>query len=209
MIDPNTPPRRSAPRGMTLAAVALVCLPACTLDTDLERWDEPDAAADATPGAPDAASSADADAPEPDASLLLTVVPGLTTTYFADGRSLSAGDYTLVYVDGCWRSGVVAWTVNLGGEGYWVVGGQPEQRLKMAPGSVGTFAGGLGAYATYAECIATNVGRPGITFHFDGGPLGLKLESLDPITLTIGIQGGESEGGRSPTFRLTCVGGCP
>jgi hypothetical protein len=132
----------------------------------------------------------------------------LTTTYFADGRSLPAGDYTLTYVDGCWKSGVVAWTVNLGGEGYWVVGGQPEQHIAMAPGTVGTFAT-LGAYGTYEECVAANVGRPGVTFRFEGGRLGLALESLDPLqTLSILIEGGESVGGQSPTFRLTCVGTC-
>jgi hypothetical protein len=140
-------------------------------------------------------------------TLQVTVIPGLMTTYFSDGRSLPAGEYTLTYVDGCWRSGVVSWTVNLGGEGYHVVGAEPEQRLAMAPGSVGTFTT-LGAFGTYEECVAANVGRPGVSFRFGGGRIGLKLESLDPLTLFISLQGGETVGGRSPTFALRCVADC-
>lgn len=195
---------------LTLGAAAQ----GCTLETNIGHWAAPeDAEEDAgseDAGSADAASAdASADASEREGGeQLLTVIPGLKTTYFADGQALPAGDYTLVYVDGCWRSGVVSWTVNLGGEGYFVVGGQPEKRIATAPGTVGTFVT-LGAYGTYDECVAANVGRPGITFHFDGGPLALKLESLDPLTLFIQLEGGENVGGRSPTFRLTCAGSCP
>ena len=43
---------------------------------------------------------------------------------------------------------------------------------------------------------------------FDGGQLGLRLESLDPLTLFILVEGGEAVGGHSPTFRLSCAGDC-
>jgi hypothetical protein len=202
------------------AAFALALFAAgCTLETDLGGWVAPDVVVgdDAAPfepsgdGGVDAAACtsvvADAGACAVDdsgtAGDLLTVTPGLTTSYFADRASLPAGEYTLSYVDGCWRSGAVSWTVNLGDEGYWVVGGSPEQRLGPAPGSVGTFASGLGAFARYEECVAANVGRPGITFSFAGGPLGLAMESFDPVTFFVLTQGGESVGGLSPTFRLT------
>jgi hypothetical protein len=205
-------------RALTLIAASQ----GCVLETGLGHWAAPEAGTDpdgddggddsgarsddaGCPVSADAGSCA-ADA-SVDASYLLTVTPGLTTSYFAGGKSLPAGDYTLVYEDGCWKSGVVAWTVNLGGEGYWVVGGEPEQHVAMAPGTVGTFAG-LGAYGSYEECVAANVSHAGITFRFEGGPLGLALESLDPLTLFILVEGGESEGGRSPTFRLTCSGVC-
>jgi hypothetical protein len=188
----------------------------CTLETDLGHWALPGADTDATPDAaplePEdgGVDRADCSAPPADAAActavdsgsLLTVTPGLTTSYFADGKSFPAGDYALLYVDGCWHSGVVAWTVNLGGEGYWVVGGQPTQPITMAPGTVGTFAT-LGAYFNYEDCVAANVGSPAVTFHFEGGPLGLKLDSLDPVTFSIGVEGGESAGGLSPTFRLS------
>lgn len=137
----------------------------------------------------------------------LTVRPGLWTTYFAEGRDLPAGDYVLRYVDGCWKSGVVSWTVNVGLEGYTLVGGPTKQRLLMAPGTVGTFTN-LGAYATYEECIAANQGQPSVAFHFDGGVLGLDMYSLDPITLFVLVAGGETVGGRSPTFQLRCDGVC-
>jgi hypothetical protein len=207
-------------RGATaeaLAALLAALIQACALDSDLGYWAQPDAAPDAGSGAADGGApdangdAADGDAAEDDAGgssgRLLTVTPGPTTSYFADGKSLPAGEYTLTYVDGCWHSGVVSWTVNLGGEGYSVVGGDPEQRITMAPGTVGTFTT-LGAYATYEECVAANVGRPGVSFRFNGGRLGLRLESLDPLTLFILLEGGEAVGGRSPTFRLTCAGSC-
>jgi hypothetical protein len=209
---------------LALTPVALTQGCALELDTGLGHWAEPDAEAESDRqdggkdggkdggGAECRSNAGDAGpcAPATDAatSELLTVSLGLTTSYFADGKSFPAGQYTLVYEDGCWKSGVVAWTVNLGGEGYWIEGGQPEQHIAMAPGTVGTFAG-LGAYGTYEACVAANVGRAGITFAFQGGPLGLKLESLDPLTLFINLMGGESVGGRSPTFRLTCSGPCP
>lgn len=212
-----------APRAplQRLLVLGVLSLSGCTLDADIGGWDGPDAALEtatdaasdtsdadnatcASPSADAGACAADASAP---ASWLLKVTLGLTTSYFADGRSLPAGEYSVVYVDGCWKSGVVAWTVNLGVEGYWVVGGRPEAQLAMAPGSGGTFAT-LGAFGTYDECIAANVGRPGVTFRFDGGPIGLKLESLDPLTRFILLEGGESVGGQSPTFRLTCSGPC-
>ena len=202
--------RGTLAKALAMALGALV--QACALESDLGYWAQPDAAADAGSGAADAGSldpdgaSVDGDAGG-SLGYVLTVTPGPTTSYFADGRSVPAGEYTLVYLDGCWKSGVVAWTVNLGGEGYSVVGGEPEERITMAPGTVGTFMT-LGAYATYEECVAANVGRPGISFRFQGGPLGLKLESLDPLTLFILLQGGESVGGKSPTFRLTCAGSC-
>jgi hypothetical protein len=207
-----------------------VAVSGCVLDADLGSWQANDAGAQADADA--ATSPADLDArPDRDADAdasneaacvdagacaradagtdgsPLTVKLGLTTSYFADGRPLPAGQYTLSYVDGCWKSGVVAWTVNLGGEGYWVVGGEPEQRIGMAPGTVGVFAN-LGAYAAYKECVAANVGRPGFSFYHQGGPVGLKLESFDFITNFIGVEGGESAGGKSPTFRLTCTGDC-
>jgi hypothetical protein len=205
--------------GLVLALGALT--QACALESDLGYWARPDASADAQSDAADggalepsgdgggacssgAQGGCDGDAGSAPGQLL-TVTPGPTTSYFADGRSLPAGEYTLVYVDGCWHSGVVSWTVNLGGEGYHVVGGEPEERITMAPGTVGTFMT-LGAYGSYEECVAANVGRPGVSFRFKGGPLGLKLESLDPLTLFILLEGGESVGGRSPTFRLTCTG---
>lgn len=206
---------------VALACVIALC--ACAPEGDLGGWSarraEPTDASAADASEPegdagtDAACAARTEAgvcgpsSEPGDGLLLTVIPGLTTTYFADGRLLPAGDYTLDYVDGCWHSGVVAWTVNLGGEGYNLVGGDPEVPLGMAPGNVGTFAG-LGAYATYEDCVAANVGRAPLAFHFEGGKLGLRLQSLDPLTLFLLIEGGEAVGGRSPTFRLTCSGEC-
>ncbi|HEX6243419.1 MAG TPA: hypothetical protein VFZ61_21045 [Polyangiales bacterium] len=209
-----------------LGFALVAALPGCVLDGDLGGWEAQDASEvadvdlDATTGPAereaghdgDGACSSDAGACAPsdggdtdDATL--TVKLGLTTSYFADGRSLPSGQYTLTYVDGCWKSGVVAWTVNTGGEGYWVVGGEPEQRLGMAPGTTGVFAN-LGAYGDYNECVAANVGRPGFSFFHQGGPIGLKLESIDPLTYFILVEGGESVGGRSPTFRLTCAADC-
>lgn len=218
-------PRWRCP-GTGLSLLLISAAHGCTLETDLGHWAAP--GSDEPPNADepvDAATSAREDAGTSDAgssdagcsssactpvasSLVLTVTAGPGTSYFADGKTLPAGDYTLSYVDGCWHSGVVAWTVNLGGEGYALVGGQPEHMIVMAPGTVGTFAGGLGAYFTYDECVAANVGRPSVSFHFEGGQLGLQLESLTPITTFINVEGGEAAGGVSPTFRLTCTGVC-
>jgi hypothetical protein len=220
---------RSLPRAVARSFAFALALAApvagCVLETNLGHWAAPDSDADASadaashepndggiddPACTPASLDAGTCAAVADGSLL-TVTPGATTSYFAAGKSLPAGDYTLAYVDGCWHSGVVSWTVNLGDEGYSVVGGQPEQRIAMAPGTIGTFASGLGAYAMYDECVGANMGRPGISFHFEGGPLGLKMQSLDPLaplTLFILVDGGESVGGVSPTFRLTCTGEC-
>jgi hypothetical protein len=184
-----------------LAFVLAAAAHGCVLDSDLGHWAPADAEAGADEGplAPDGGSTQE-----------LTVSLGFTTSYFDDGRSFPPGEYTLTYADGCWTSGIVAWTVNLDtGEGYWVVGGEPEQRIVMAPGTAGTFAGGLGAFGSYQECVAANVGRSGTTFRFEGGRLGLALADVDPLmSRSILLRGGESEGGRSPTFRLTCAGAC-
>lgn len=203
------------PRLRWFGVVLIAALSGCVLDADLGGSRELAAAADASDGALDAGrddatacgpSDAESCAPRDEAgiSLLLTVTPGHGTSYFANGKILPAGEYTLIYGDGCWRSGVVSWTVNLGDEGYWLVGGQPMERVIKAPGTVGTFMT-LGAFSSYDECVQANRGRPGVSFRFQGGPLGLNLESLDLVRLTIMLEGGESVGGRSPTFQLSCA----
>jgi hypothetical protein len=226
MIGSKPSSLRLRSRGAIFAIGLGAGLQGCVLDADLGAWEsdtaqnaDRDASDDAAYSGPDADQAQDAGCAS-DAGVCtsseggtnrweLTVSLGPTTSYFADGRSLPAGEYTLAYLDGCWKSGVVAWTVNLGPDGYVVVGGEPEQRvITMAPGTVGTFAG-LGAYGLYEDCVAANAGRAGVTFRFEGGPLGLKLESFDPLLSSfILLEGGESVGGRSPTFGLACAGSC-
>jgi hypothetical protein len=63
----------------------------------------------------------------------------------------------------------------------------------------------------YDDCVAANRGRAGVTFRFDGGPLGLRLDALDALDALVAfmlLEGGESVGGRSPTFALACAGSC-
>jgi hypothetical protein len=217
---------RSSRLGTTLALY--VTLQGCVLDAvgighwaaDADASDgsrstpEIDASVPEEAAVPDDAGCSERDACTSDAgafdSELLTVTPGPNTSYFAGEAALPAGDYRLSYEDGCWKSGVVAWTVNLGPEGYFVVSGEPAEPIVMAPGSVGTFAG-LGAFSSYEECVAGNLGQPAVSFSFAGGRLGLRLESTPEDLLVmrfILLQGGESVGGRSPTFRLTCAGSC-
>lgn len=226
----NVPARsgQALARGAQVAALALSsALHGCVLDVGVGEWTADASDSDGSASAPerDASTPEDAGAPE-DAGCttndacasdagsfpgeLLTVTPGPTTSYFANGAALPAGDYLLSYEDGCWKSGVVAWTVNLGLEGYFLVSGDPAEPVVMAPGTVGTFAT-LGAFSTYAECVAANVGEPAVTFSFAGGRLGLRLEATAEDLLFMRfllLEGGESQGGHSPTFRLTCVGSC-
>ncbi len=219
---------RVSARGALVAALALSgALHGCVLDVEVGSWaadassndgsqraPEVDASTREDAGAPDDAGCAASDACASDAgsfaSELLTVFPGPTTSFFAGGAALPAGEYRITYEDGCWKSGVVAWTVNLGLEGYFVVAGEPAEPVVMAPGTVGTFAG-LGAFSSYTECVAANLGQPAVTFNFAGGRLGLRLQSTPEDLLIMRfllLEGGESQGGHSPTFRLTCVGSC-
>lgn len=218
---------RARLQGALGAALALGALQGCVLSVGIGEWNADGAVEDGSSPAPELdASTANDAGPPPDAGCassdacaseagsfadeLLTVTPGPTTSYFAGGAALPAGEYRISYEDGCWKSGVVAWTVNLGPEGYFVVGGDAVEPIVMAPGTEGTFAG-LGAFASYADCVAANLGEPGVTFGFAGGRLGLRLQSTPEDLLVMRfllLEGGETQGGRSPTFRLTCVGGC-
>jgi hypothetical protein len=153
----------------------------------------------------------------------LTVdVQGGMIQYYAQGAKLPAGRYRVSYVDGCATFGgkpsdglEVGWSVN--GQntmpGIWgcYLVDDAGMAFAIPPGTVGSFVGGSeadggGAYKTYAECVAANCDLPPFDFDYPGGKLGVARDgggigSFDDL-------GGEAEGGRSPTFRLTRLDGC-
>jgi hypothetical protein len=217
--------RRAGRRNPRLLALAsALALQGCAPEGRLGRWIAPDAStgdaaglvadpqrdaetfADTAVAAPCSAPGSDADAcapaDDPFVSEELIVTPGVALSYFAGGDALPAGDYSLAYVDGCWKSSIVNWTVNhdLEGGGYWLAGGDPWTPIGMVPGTQGTFAG-AGAYSFYDECVAANQQVPALTFAFQGGPLAISLDSADEALYFMMLMGGT-------TFRLSCVGLC-
>ena len=153
----------------------------------------------------------------------LTVdVSGGTIKYYAQGATLPAGRYRVTYIDGCATFGGrpsdglgVGWSVN--GQntmpGLWgcYLVDNTGKAFAVPPGTIGSFVGGSaanggGAYMTYAECVAANCDQPPFDFDYSGGKLGVARDgggvgSVDDL-------GGEVEGGRSPTFRLTRLDPC-
>jgi hypothetical protein len=147
----------------------------------------------------------------------LTVdVPGATIRYFAGGNALAPGRYRLEYVDGCNTFGVgCGWTVhaadtNPGVMSCFLVSGTAV--FGLTPGTVGVFPGNDpmtgGAFDTYAACVDANRNARPLDFTFEGGQLGVARDGGGVLgAVDDGI--GESEGGRSPTFRLSRLEACP
>jgi len=150
-------------------------------------------------------------------------VQGATVHYYGGGAALPAGRYRLSYVDGCLTFGGgpsdglgIGWTINgqtdaPGLFNCFLVGDDGAPFL-VAPGTVGALVGpdrsaAQGAFATCAECVAANCNVAPVDFDFKGGKLGVARDAggigaIDDL-------GGESEGGRSPTYRLTRLDACP
>lgn len=145
-------------------------------------------------------------------------VQGATQIHFAGGAKLPAGRYRLEYVDGCNTFGdplLCGWTVsgshnNPGVFDCFLVGNDTTV-IAGAPGTVGAFVDPDptlgGAFATYAECVAANCDTPPLDFDFAGGTLGVQRDG-GGVLGAIDDLGGESEGGRSPTFRLSRLDAC-
>lgn len=145
----------------------------------------------------------------------LTVSLDRTVRYFAAGADVPAGRYRLSYADGCNTYGSLelgaGWTVNVSpavpGVGNCALVGADGVAFLVAPGTAGTLAGLDGAFADYEECVAANCSVPPVEFDHPGGKLGLLRDGV-----TIGALddlGGETRGGRNPTFRLTRIDACP
>jgi hypothetical protein len=63
-----------------------------------------------------------------------------------------------------------------------------------------------GAFTSYAACVAANCSVPPLDFDHAGGKLGILR---DGVTVgAIDDVGGETQGGRSPTFRLSRLDPC-
>lgn len=143
-------------------------------------------------------------------------VPGATARYFAGGTELPAGHYRLAYVDGCNTYGIGCdWTIHgskasPGLESCFLVSN--DQVLGLTPGTVGVYASDDptigGAFATYQECVAANCSDPALDFMFAGGKFGVQRDG-GGVLGAIDDAGGESVGGRSPTFRLIRLDPCP
>jgi hypothetical protein len=118
---------------------------------------------------------------------VLTVdVPGASVRYFAGGAALPAGRYRLAYVDGCNSYGIgVGWAVH------------------GARSILGVFSCSLIGDDGNAFAFT-----PGTELYFAGGKLGI-LRDGGGVLGAIDDLGGEYEGGRSPTFRLSLLGACP
>jgi hypothetical protein len=144
----------------------------------------------------------------------LTVdVPGASIRYFAGGAPLPAGRYRLSYVDGCNTYGIfIGWTVHgakaVPGVFSCSLIGADDAAFAFTPGTELYPETGVGEVASYAECVAANCDLAPLDFDFPGGKLGVLRDGGGTLG-AIDDLGGESEGGRSPTFRLTLLDACP
>lgn len=121
------------------------------------------------------------------------------------GMSLPAGRYRFTQADGCMKYGSTGhgWTVQNPNhtDCWWAVttdanGGTTE--LLFLPGTEGLTAG-LGAYATFSECLTANAQPPHTAeFDFSGGPLGIWLRD-NPYGDNL------TQNGNTPRWRLQCV----
>jgi hypothetical protein len=138
---------------------------------------------------------------------------------FVGGATLPAGRYRLSYVDGCNIYSVLG-TKSVSGKGNCALVDENGAYIADTPGTVALVPVGvisladgylIPAYSTYDECVAANCEPPPLDFDFAGGKLGVKSNppSVDTASLGLVILGGESEGGRNPTFRLTRLDPCP
>jgi len=132
----------------------------------------------------------------------LTVDPWGGTSYFAGGSALPAGRYRIAYLDGCLRWGRGAedgWSVHALNP-FWVMD-EVGTTLAIPPGT-----GGIslqdGAFATLSECVAANRELCPVDFAFIGGKLLVSGYDWTHVS-GVDVVEGESEGGVSPTFRLT------
>lgn len=91
-----------------------------------------------------------------------------------------------------------------GANGCWLVGDN-DTLIAVTPGTAGVVPP-LGAFATYAECVAANCLQAPSEFDFAGGTLGVRFGGLPG---TPWYSTGSAQGGRGPTFRLTRVDPCP
>lgn len=179
-----------------LGFLAAGCIAACGARTDLERplVVPPDAALEA-------GSRADAGCDV--GGRVVGDVFGAALD-FAGGANLPAGRYRVVYVDGCMKySTGQAWSVNAYGAGasaelprWWLTGNRV--RLATMPGTVG-FDLGSGGFATFEQCVASNLSVAPIEIDFDGGVLGVALGDDPYRDNVMGV------GGRSPSWALECV----
>jgi hypothetical protein len=144
----------------------------------------------------------------------LTVdVPGASVRYFAGGAALPAGRYRLTYVDGCNTYGIgIGWTVHGGRTVLGVFScsliGDDGNAFAFTPGTELYPDAGIGEVYVYADCVAANCSQAPLDFDFAGGRLGI-LRDGGGVLGAIDDLGGEYEGGRSPTFRLSLLDACP
>jgi hypothetical protein len=160
---------------------------------------------DAGTCSPDAAASGPAAAlPE----VLMLDVTG-PPKYFGGGAAFPPGRYRVEYVDGCmmWgpATGGFGWSV---GEGL-TVGVLVEECILVGDTSaniVGILPGIEGSgVPKYADCVAASKKLPPLDFDFAGGKLGI----FNNDTVQFDDVGGESQGGTSPTWRLSLLSACP
>lgn len=125
--------------------------------------------------------------------------------YFDNGKALPAGHYRVQYVDGCMKySSAQDWAVQAyadGSDAFWLVGATSADRILVLPGTVG-FMVGSGGFATFDECVATNLALPPTEFDFAGGPIGVWL-SDSPYSDNVA-----GTGGRNPKWSLALLGDC-
>ncbi len=173
-------------------------------------------------------SRMDAGACSPDAASVLPETLALDVTgsvrYFANGASLPRGRYRVEYVDGCMMYGPATmyggvpgwgWDIHAGSvllnfwlsgfpdAGYCVlVGSSASNIVTVLPGTTN----GAPGYATYADCVDANRSMDTPTdFDFSGGQLGMVVKD----GLASDDVGGESQGGVSPTWKLSLLEACP
>jgi hypothetical protein len=142
---------------------------------------------------------------------------------FAGGATLPSGKYRLSYVGGC-----NIFDVN----GGWNVQGLShfstiqscllvdDNGMSIANPALTISANSVmillpnnvyigSTYPTYHECVAAYCELPPLEFDFAGGTLGLNCLSVLVSFGVVNDLGGQSEGGRNPTYRLTRLDPCP
>lgn len=138
-----------------------------------------------------------------------------TPKFFVDGAALPAGRYRISYVDGCNTYGVGAgWTVHgldlVGDLASCNVVDEAGGHVARTPGTTGIFADGNSgpntAFESYDACVAANCELGPVDFDFDGGKLAVRRDGVS--VGAVDDAGGETIGGRSPTFRLSFLGPC-
>jgi hypothetical protein len=140
--------------------------------------------------------------------------------WFRDGAKFPAGRYRISYVDGCNTYGPKCrWTIHSATEMLSemnIVAIGMDLILALAPGTVGACDADT-AFESYGDCVAANCMLPPLDFDYPGGPIAIQRNGgadLEPSILfnkegPLDDLGGETVGGRSPTYRLTKLDPCP